>query len=297
MDFHEMEAFVALARQQNFGRAAQTVHASPSALSRLIARLEQELGAALVLRGPRQTELTEAGRAFLSFCEESLARRDALHLLIGSADGRLRGTLRVYASVTACYSILPPLAERLRQDHPELKLSVQTGDPAEAEAVLRGGTVDVAVAALSEGGRDFPAFSVQRTPLVFVAAGDGAYGALAGAPEDVARRWLAHPFILPARGLARERFDRWARQQGLKPRLAAETSGNEAVLALTRLGLGLGVVPRLVLENSPFAAGLVQYEADGALGDYDIGFLLSPRLAGSLGPLLEGVYSSGRWQG
>ena len=55
--------------------------------------------------------------------------------------------------------------------------------------------------------------------------------------------------------------------------LRAETSGNEAILALARLGLGLGLVPRLVLENGPFAAGLVQYEAGVEFGDYDIGFV------------------------
>jgi LysR family positive regulator for ilvC len=45
------------------------------------------------------------------------------------------------------------------------------------------------------------------------------------------------------------------------------------VLALAHLGFGLGLVPRLVLENGPFAAGLVLYAASEELGDYDIGFV------------------------
>jgi LysR family positive regulator for ilvC len=92
--------------------------------------------------------------------------------------------------------------------------------------------------------------------------------------------------------LARERFDRWARQTNLRPQIAAETAGNEAVLALARLGLGLGLVPRLVLENSPFAEGLQVAEPEESLGDYDLGFVMhSRRLRG----LLSSVYPEGRW--
>jgi LysR family positive regulator for ilvC len=105
--------------------------------------------------------------------------------------------------------------------------------------------------------------------------------------------------------LARERFDRWTRDRSVKPRVAAETAGNEAILALARLGLGLGLVPRLVLENGPFAAGLVLYAAGSAFGDYDIGFTLrSPgtgseaekRLRAAIGALLETAYPQGCWR-
>ena len=90
------------------------------------------------------------------------------------------------------------------------------------------------------------------------------------------------------------------KRRGGRPRIVAEAAGNEAVLALTRLGLGLGLVPLLVLDNSPFADGLRHYEAGEEFGDYDIGFVL-PR-AGSRGKLrtalrglLEEVYPEGKW--
>ena len=302
MDFHELEAFAALANHLHFARAAAAVNTSPSALSRIIGRLEQEMGAALVARDTRSVALTEAGSLFLSFALESLRGKDALHLRLGSVDGRLRGTLRVYASVTACYSILPPLAAVLKATHPDLRLSVETGDPADGPRILKEGRVELALAALNPltmGGLE--GFSVEKTPLVFVTARDGEFGAWGEGPIR-AQTLRGAPLILPSRGLARERFDDWARSQDLRPLIAAETSGNEAVLALARLGLGLGLVPRLVLENSPFAQGLVQYNAGADLGDYDIGFLLpaartggQAALAETLRELLERAYPAGRW--
>src|SRR5689334_21919755 len=78
MDFHELAAFAALARHLHFAKAAAAVNTSASALSRLITRLEDEAGARLFDRDTRRVQLTDAGRVFLEFAEESLRRRDQL---------------------------------------------------------------------------------------------------------------------------------------------------------------------------------------------------------------------------
>ncbi len=289
MDFHEMEAFIALARTLHFARAAATVATSPSALSRLVARLEDELGCRLFERDTRRVELTPEGETFLEFAVASMQQKEELQARLEAGGNPWRGTLRIYASVTACYSLLPPLVQALQRQHPALRLSVETGDPADAEQSLREGAVDLALAALPEDGfAGLECFSVAKTPLVFV-------GAVGGAPPPVLTpRLLADsPLILPRRGLARDRFDRWCRDNQVRPHLAAETAGNEAVLALARLGLGWGLVPRLVLDNSPFATGLHILESSESLGDYDLGFAMpGKRLQG----LLSTVYPEGRWK-
>ncbi len=324
MDFNELEAFVALAKALHFARAAATVHTSPSGLSRLLGRLEEELGVKLAERDTRRVELTDEGRAFLDFAEESLRRRDDLRLGLGSRDGRLRGFLRVYASVTACYSVLPPFAEALVSEHPELSLSVETGDPADADDAARSGRVELAVAAIPDGGfADLDSYAVTRSPLVLVASRSGPYGRLDlalsgnGEPERVsaieapererklARALARAPLLLPKAGLARERFDRWSRLHGLRPRVAAETGGNEPLLAFARLGQGLALVPRIVVENGPFADGLVIYDGGPAFGDYDIGFIMRPARTGpessrrvrtAVAELLERAYPDGAWR-
>ncbi|MGD9939691.1 MAG: LysR substrate-binding domain-containing protein [Clostridia bacterium] len=339
MDFHELEAFVALAKTLHFARAAAAIHTSPSGLSRLLGRLEDELGAKLAERDTRRVQLTEAGRDFLDFAEDSLRRREELRLGLGSRDGSLRGFLRVYASVTACYSVLPPFAEALVAAYPELSLSVETGDPADAELAASSGRVDLAVAAIPDGGfAGLDAFAVRRSPLVFVGARSGPWGRLdlarsedpivasetevsgraatldrtraaigntAERERKLAATLASTPLILPATGLARERFDRWSREHGFRPRIAAETGGNEPLLAFARLGLGLALVPRIVVESGPFADGLAIYDGGPAFGDYDIGFVLKPPRPRSdsgrlvyqaLADLLEQAYPDGVWR-
>lgn len=284
MDFHELEAFLILADTLHFAKASTLVHLSPSALSRLLGRLEEDLGVCLFERDTRRVVLTEEGEAFREFARETIHRRDDLKLQIGNHDDKLRGILRVYASVTACYSILPPFVETLKNEHPELRLSVETGDPADAAEAVREGTVELALGALPPNGfKDLDCYSVRKTPLVFASSLSGPYGKL-NVPSDgiVSEAILSTiPLILPKSGLGRERFDKWARLQGVKPDIAAETAGNEAILALARLGVGLGLVPKLVLENGPFAEGLAVYHAGAEFGDYDIGFIQRKNSNGS----------------
>ena len=302
MDFHELEAFIALADTFHFARAAAQVHLSPSALSRLLGRLEEELGVTLFERDTRQVSLTAEGETFLSFARETIHRRDDLRLKLSERDDQLRGILRIYASVTACYSILPPLIETLSKEHPALRLSVETGDPAGAAEAVREGRAELGLDAIPPNGyRDLECHSVRKTPLVFVSSRSGAYGKLPLAEESRSAAdgsfrlgtspvpkseplesvLQSVPLVLPKTGLSRDRFDRWSRIHGVKPAIAAETAGNEAVLALARLGLGLGLVPRLVLENGPFADGLVLYGAGPEFGDYDIGFVQKPSVTGT----------------
>lgn len=294
-----MTAFQALAESLHFARAASRVNLSPSALSRLVSRLEEELGVPLFERDTRRVGLTPAGERFLLFARESLSRRDELSadLETEAASGDiLSGHLRLYASVTACYSILPPLVEALYRDHPALRLSVLTGDPAGAAQAVRENGADLAVSAIPENGfPDLEAWSVRKTPLVFAASAAGPWGGLdlprdgEAAVDDTAlvRVLAGLPLILPQSGLARQRYDRWVkdRSRGFRgmgaPEVVAETSGNEALLALARLGAGLALVPRLVLENTPFADGLVLYQAGPGFGDYDIGYVYRRRETGS----------------
>jgi LysR family positive regulator for ilvC len=74
MDFHELEAFLALADTLHFARAAAQVHLSPSALSRLLSRLEEEVGVPLFAREHRQVSLTPEGETFLAFARDSVHR-------------------------------------------------------------------------------------------------------------------------------------------------------------------------------------------------------------------------------
>ncbi len=279
MDFFELKAFLTLSKTLHFAKTAEKVNLSPSALSRLITRLEEETGRTLLERSNRDVKLTREGQAFASFAESCLNKKDDIFAEFNSMTGTISGILHVYASVTACYSIMPPFLKELAQKFPELQLNVQTGDPAGAIPAVREGRADVAVAAIPDTPLpEMDCIPVRRTPLVFAASTGGPWENVSGSPQDIVS---SVPLILPKTGLARERFDRWIESRNVKPVIAAETEGNEAIMAMVQLGLGIGLVPHIVLTNGPYEKGFTCHAAGNALGYYEVGFIQKKQISGS----------------
>jgi LysR family positive regulator for ilvC len=227
MEHRELELFLHLARTLNYGRTSLECHVSAATLTRTIQRLEVRAGARLLDRGPRGVVLTADGQRFTTYAQQALALWDEYRAGAGDASDL----------VGACQALLPDLLAPLRAAHPQIRLDVRTGDAAAALAGLDEGEVDAAVAGIP---KRLPQTLVTRTvavtDLVLVTAGESTADG---------------PFVVPARGLVREAAFRWFRRTGIKPVIAAEPDGHEALLALVALGCGTGIVPRLVLESSP----------------------------------------------
>ena len=279
MDFYELNAFVELSKILHFGKAAEHLNMSPSALSRIINRLEEETHSTLLDRNNRQVQLTSEGKTFKKFAQEVLEKENELKEEIGGQNQVIKGTLHVYASVTACYTILPDFIKRLTERYPYIQLSVETGDPAGAVAAVKENRAMLAVAAIPENGlAQMETVSVIKTPLVYAAAKNGPYTNLQGSPQDILS---TVPLVLPKTGLARRRFEKWTKSRNVKANIAAETEGNEAILALADLGLGIGLVPQIVLENGPYKGEFIIHTAGNTLGYYDVGFIRKSDFSGT----------------
>ena len=279
MNFYELEAFLALAKTLHFGKTASKLNMSPSALTRLISRLEEELGVSLFDRNNRQIYLTEQGKIFEKFAQESLSKRADLKVSLSGNGERIEGVLPLYASVTACYTVLPDFIKRLTEKYPGIQLSVETGDPAAAISAVKENRALLAIGAIPETGlASMETVSVVKTPLVYAASKNGPYTKLEGSPQDILS---SVPLVLPKAGLARSRFDKWIKSRNVKPIIAAETEGNEAILAIGQLGLGIGLVPQIVLENGPYRGEFIIHTAGNILGYYDVGFIRKATISGT----------------
>ena len=279
MDFYELNAFLILSRKLHFANASKELNLSPSALSRLISRLEDEVGVVLFDRTNREVALTENGKKFLEFAQSSLENQKLLLESFSAEEDSVNGTLHVYASVTACYTIMPPFVKKLASKYPKIQLSVETGDPAEAINAVREDRAELAVAAIPNTKLgDIECIPISTSPLIFASHKNSAYTKIEGSPQDIVS---SVPLILPKAGLARKRFDSWIKSRNVKPIIAAEAEGNEAVMALAALGLGIALIPQIVVENGPYKESFICHSAGNAIGYYEIGFIQKSRISGS----------------
>lgn len=251
----------------HFGRASRACNLSPSALTRTIQRLEEEIGQALFLRDNRSVALTDAGCQLLDYARNAVREWRHFQESLTPEGDRMTGTISIYASITAVYSLLPDLLEAYRAAFPEVHLDLQTGAAEKAVEQVLGGEIDLAVAVRPDRKQAQMEFMpLAETPLVFIA------------PHPLDRVDFAKmPLVVPQVGVARQRLDAWLKERGMVPNIASEVSGNEALIALVRLGTGIGIVPLLALERSPFREEMRVVKNTPKLEPYVVGLCSSKR--------------------
>ncbi len=274
METRELEIFLAVAEHLHFGRASQVCHLSPSALTRTIQRLEEELERPLFLRDRSQVSLSPAGEELRRYARQALQQWQQLRAKLHD-EGALAGTLSIYASITAVYSLLPDLLEAYRAAYPEVQLALRTGAAEQAMLQLQSGEIDLVVAAFPDRQSSSLAFlPITTTPLLFIAPRGGeSLVAWRDGRIDLART----PLVLPQDGLSRRRLDQWLRRERIVPTVTTEVSGNEAIIPMVRLGCGVGIVPELVLERSPFRDEVEVLHEAPSLDPYEVGLCTSQR--------------------
>ncbi len=273
MDIAKLRLYTALATSLHFGRAARLCHVSPSTVSRNLRQLEEELQVRLMERDNRSVSLTPEGESFLVFARESLQQWETFQDSLLASARELRGQLSIYCSVTASYSFLFDILTDFRSRHPGIAIKLHTGDPAQALERVLGGLEDIAIAARPERlPTDISFQRITLSPLIFIAARDQSQW-LSGEEVD----WRQLPMILSEEGLARDRFNQWCRQQGLQPEIYAEVKGNEAIVSMVSLGFGVGLVPQIVLDNSPLAHRVTALPRQPDLGPFDVGICVLNR--------------------
>jgi LysR family positive regulator for ilvC len=287
VDTRSLELFLNLAETLNFSRTAEQMHMSLSAVSRSLQRMEAEIGQRLAERDKRSVRLTRAGEQFRLYAARTLSDWQRLTGELRVDDTDLRGEVSVYCSVTASYSVLSPILEQFRQSYPGIEIMLHTGDQADAIGRIQAGREDIAVAARPDqlaGKLDF--LTLMHSPLQFIAPGfDCAVNQQlrTGEASGPGVPWDEVPFIVAERGLSKDRVDAWFRQRHEKPRIYAQVAGHEAIAAMVGLGLGVGVVPRLVLDNSAIQGSLLALEVEPPLGPFPVGICaLSQRLENPL---------------
>jgi len=285
MDTRALEIYLGLCRNLHFSQTSEQFHLSPSALSRAIQRLEQEMGCALLIRDNRAVSLTAQGEVFRQYAEEVVARGEQLRIDLGQSLATLTGKLSLFASVTASQSILPTVLARFRREYPGVEIQLETGYAGNALQRLSEGC-DVVVAALPET-EDVHTTRRIITSIAVVTIAPVTVNHLASGDID----WSTLPLVLPAAGPTRVYVEDWFHGQHIQPKIYSEVAGNEAILALVALGCGVGFVPQLVLENSPLADQVRVLTTALNLPDIHVGFCTRTRRL-AMSPVIRAFWES-----
>lgn len=139
----QVEAFLVVAEEQHFGRAAERLHVSPPWLSQTIKDLERALGVRLLARTTRSVALTEAGAIFASLAGRAVRDLEAAVASVAQRGRQRRITLGY--TIGAGLDLVPDLLRTFSAKHPERTVATREFDFSDPSAGLREREVDIAV--------------------------------------------------------------------------------------------------------------------------------------------------------
>ena len=284
LNFHHLRYFHMVAHEGNLTRAAQRLNVSQSAVSTQIRLLEERLGHPLFERRGRALILTEAGRIALDHADAIFETGDELLNTLGERDSRQRQVLRVGSQATLSRNFqigfLQPLIGR-----DDVEIVIRSGALGELLAGLEGHRIDIVLANIAPQ-RD------AATPWITHTIADQPVS-LIGTPELVGKNaqldtlLAERPLILPTIDTSiRSGLDALFNRLAIRPKIAAEVDDMAMIRLLAREGVGLAIVPPIVVKDELESAALVEVGRLSGLEEIFYAITLRRRFPN---PLLAGL--------
>ena len=252
MNLDQLRSFSAVARLGNFTRAAEHLHLSQPSLSRQIGALEQDLGAELLHRARGGTTLTTAGESLLPLARRMLADAESVRRELAELAGLQRGRVRLGATPSLCISLVAEVLSAFHAAHPTIELHLSEQGSRRLLDELARGELDLALINTSEA-TEVDRFSV--TPLLVE---ELVLISSTGLPPVTSRPTIAlaaiadlPQIVFSASYELRSTTDAAFRAQNLTPTVVLEGAEMDAVLRFVERGLGVAIVPAMVLIDRP----------------------------------------------
>lgn len=240
MDVRWMKAFIAVAEELNFGRAAQRLHLAQPAVTAQIASLEKYLGVKVFDRNNRGVRLTDAGAAFLDPCRTALRAIDAAAMRARNSGTGEHGRLRIGFNVGFSIDPLVPLTRAVRGRYPHLDLEIDIPRlNTDIVRLVQSEDLQFGLVGGPLTGEGVAQRLVAMARLCAVVPRDHP---LAELTEVSVSRLRDQPFVLATSGPGTLRYqvERACEQSGFLPSEVTDVPDVSGVLALVAAGVGIG---------------------------------------------------------
>ncbi len=255
MSIRKFQAFLKTVETGSITKAANQLGYTQSAVSRMIADLEDSWGVTLLTRSHPGVEISSEGLLLLPALQALAKDYADLQYLVSEIHGLHSGLIRVGAFTSVATGWLPLMIKAFHEQYPNITFQLVNGEYNQIETWLRRGTVDCGFLALPVAG-DLDARFLFQDALVVVMP---PHHPMADAPCFPVDRLSSEDFISLKEEQDHEitRFLEHLRQ---KPNICYEVSNDFAILSMVECGLGISVVHELILHPNRY--GIVKKHFD-----------------------------------
>jgi LysR family transcriptional regulator, cys regulon transcriptional activator len=252
MNLHQFRFVQEAARRNlNLTETAKALHTSQPGVSKAIIELEEELGIEIFARhGKRLKRITEPGEHVLKSIEVILREVGNLRKIGDQYSAQDTGTLSIATTHTQARYVLPLPVAKLRDKYPLVNISLHQGAPDQVAKMLLDDTAEIGIATESLSAYEelvtLPCYEWQHVlvlPLNHPLAAKATISL-----EDIASESIVtyHPSFT-----GRGRIDQAFASRKLQPRIALEAIDSDVIKTYVRLGLGIGIVAEMAVQDDP----------------------------------------------
>ena len=250
LDLRHLVALKTIADEGSFGRAAEKLGYTQSAVSQQIAALERIVGLRLVERpgGPRPVSLTEAGEILLRHADAIQARLLAAKADMKALEAGDAGRLRVGTFQSVGVRILPTLLRRFTESHPCVEVLLrESSDESELLEMVERGELDVTFWTLPVPPGPYESVELLRDPYVLVAPAGSPLASMSRAPT--LKEISLHPLVGFNRCSAMDEVESRLAATGRPPNVVFRSDNNGTVQGLVGAGVGVSISPLLTVDT------------------------------------------------
>ena len=240
-------AFVKTVDTGSFTRAALVLNYAQSSVSKMIADLEAEWGVTLLERSRSGVQLTACGAQLLPYARTLVADYQKMAGAVDELNGLQNGTLRVGTFASVAIHWLPNIVAAFQRDHPGIEYELLLGDYDEVERWLEEGRVECGFLRLPTRPGFETLFLKQDEYKVVLPKGHP----LARCAEIEPAALNGQPFLLLEHGGKTELSDLLASRR-IRPDIRFNTWEDFAIMAMVEKGLGIGILPSMILNRIPY---------------------------------------------
>ncbi|NLJ53518.1 MAG: LysR family transcriptional regulator [Intrasporangiaceae bacterium] len=255
IDAAGLRVMKAIQDEGSFTAAAAALGFTQPAISQMVRRLEQRTGTVLVERLGRSVRLTEAGEVLARYAGTVLAALDAAEEEVAAIAGLRSGRVRLMAFPSSSATVVPHALALVKRRYPDVSVTFHEAEPPESLAALKAGECDLAVAFSWEGldlsdiQDDLDSLSVTKLLDDEVRLALPSQHPLAGEKSLDLKELAEEPWIAGC-PKCRGHLLHLAHEAGFTPDVAFETEDYVAVQGLVAEGLGVALIPDLILSSA-----------------------------------------------
>ncbi len=245
MDLTELHAFLAVAREKSFSRAAEKLYRTQPAISLAVRRLEDWVGQRLFVRGGRPARLTDAGEVLRDYAERILNLREETKRAVEELGGLHRGRLSLGVNESSIHALLPLLA-RFHRLHPGIHIAVQRTFSRDIPAEVLNYRLDLGVVSYIPAEEKLAAVPIFRDQLTFVVPLTHrlARRRVVDIAEVGDETFIAHIVDSPYRWRVIQLFEK----HRVPLRMTVELPTIESIKRFVQMGMGVAIVPRMCVR-------------------------------------------------